>query len=82
MSSFKLVGAALVLAACVAVPVSAQQAIQEPGAYAFYHPNADVLYAGRPPAAEFVAPMSSNDAMAQMRMSVHSHQLRHTIKHN
>ena len=28
------------------LPVFAQAAIQEPGAYAFYHPNADVL-AGR-----------------------------------
>ena len=37
--------AALVLTA-IATPVFAQAAIQEPGAYAFYHPNADVL-AGR-----------------------------------
>ena len=29
-------------------PVFAQAAISEPGAYAFYHPNADVLNAGRP----------------------------------
>jgi hypothetical protein len=46
MTSFKLFGAALVLSAIVAAPVSAQQAIDEPGAYAFYHPNADVLNAG------------------------------------
>jgi hypothetical protein len=29
-------------------PVFAQAAISEPGAYAFYHPNADVLNPGRP----------------------------------
>ena len=29
-------------------PVFAQAAISEPGAYAFFHPNADVLNAGRP----------------------------------
>ena len=29
-------------------PVLAQAAISEPGAYAFYHPDADVLNAGRP----------------------------------
>ena len=29
-------------------PVFAQAAISEPGAYAFYHPDADVLNAGRP----------------------------------
>lgn len=39
------IAAALVLTA-IATPVFAQAAIQEPGAFAFYHPNADVL-AGR-----------------------------------
>jgi hypothetical protein len=29
-------------------PVFAQAAISEPGAYAFYHPDADLLNAGRP----------------------------------
>ena len=38
---------AALLATAVATPVFAQAAIQEPGAYAFYHPDADVL-AGRP----------------------------------
>ena len=37
-------------------PVFAQAAISEPGAYAFYHPDADVLNAGRP--------ISSNSANA------------------
>jgi hypothetical protein len=39
--------AAAVLMTAIATPVFAQAAIQEPGAYAFYHPNADVL-GGRP----------------------------------
>ena len=38
--------AAALLMAAIATPVFAQAAIQEPGAYSFYHPNADVL-AGR-----------------------------------
>ena len=38
--------AVALLMTAVATPVLAQAAIQEPGAYAFYHPNADVL-AGR-----------------------------------
>jgi hypothetical protein len=47
---FKL---AIVTAALLAVlgggqPGFAQAAISEPGAYAFYHPDADVLNAGRP----------------------------------
>ncbi|MGH6641909.1 MAG: hypothetical protein ACRED3_04355 [Bradyrhizobium sp.] len=40
--------AAALLITAVATPVFAQAAVQEPGAYAFYHPNADVLNAGRP----------------------------------
>ena len=31
-----------------ATPVFAQAAIQEPGAFAFYYPNNDVLNGGRP----------------------------------
>lgn len=38
--------AAALLLTAVATPMFAQAAIQEPGAYSFYHPNADVL-AGR-----------------------------------
>jgi hypothetical protein len=40
--------AAAFLITAIATPVFAQAAIQEPGAYAFYHPNADVLSGGRP----------------------------------
>jgi hypothetical protein len=43
--SIPTLAVALLLTA-LATPVLAQAAIQEPGAYAFYHPNADVL-AGR-----------------------------------
>ena len=39
--------AAVLLMTAIATPVFAQAAIQEPGAFAFYHPNADVL-GGRP----------------------------------
>ena len=35
--------AAAILMTAIATPVFAQAAIQEPGAYSFYHPNADVL---------------------------------------
>ena len=81
MTSSKLIGAAVALAMFVAVPASAQQAIQEPGAFSFYHPNADVLNGGRtPPVAEFAGPDSG--AMAQMQMSVHPRHMRHMMKHN
>src|ERR1700731_1096197 len=48
MTRFKLFSAALILSAAMATPVFAQAAISEPGAYAFYHPNGDVLHAGSP----------------------------------
>ncbi|XIA67320.1 hypothetical protein ACFIOY_17350 [Bradyrhizobium sp. TZ2] len=52
MTKFIPTIAAALLATAIATPVFAQAAIQEPGAFAFYHPNADVLggrYAVRPP---------------------------------
>ena len=47
---FKLAVAAATLLAVVGDgrPLLAQAAISEPGACAFYHPDADVLNAGRP----------------------------------
>jgi hypothetical protein len=42
MINFKLFGVAAVLSVAIASPVLAQAAIQEPGAYAFYHPNGDL----------------------------------------
>jgi hypothetical protein len=46
MINFRVIGVAAVLTAAFAGPVFAQAAIDEPGMYAFYHPNADVLHAG------------------------------------
>ena len=67
MTRFKILGAAAVLSMMMATPLFAQAAIQEPGAFAFYHPNADVLNGGRPtPAAGMDArtlmQFNSNDA--------------------
>jgi len=48
VNKFKIFGAAAVLSLTFATPVFAQAAIQEPGAFAFYYPNNDVLNGGRP----------------------------------
>jgi hypothetical protein len=57
MTRFKILGAAALLSLMFATPVFAQAAIQEPGAFAFYYPNNDVLNGGRPtPAAGSDAP--------------------------
>lgn len=48
MTKFKLFSAAAILSLAFATPVFAQAAIQEPGMYAFYYPNNDVLNGGKP----------------------------------
>ena len=48
MSKLAIVAATLLAVFGGGQPVFAQAAISEPGAYAFYHPDADVLNAGRP----------------------------------
>ena len=48
MTRFKIISAVVILSMTSATPVFAQAAVQEPGAYAFYHPNGDVLEANRP----------------------------------
>ena len=48
MTSLKTIAVAAVLSALTATPVFAQAAIQEPGLFAFYHPNLDVLNGGAP----------------------------------
>ena len=57
MTRFKIFGAAAMLSLAFATPVFAQAAIQEPGAFAFYYPNNDVLNGGRP------TPAAGMDAM-------------------
>jgi hypothetical protein len=56
MTRFRILGAAAMLTLMFATPVFAQEAIQEPGAFAFYYPNNDILNGGRPtPAARMDA---------------------------
>ena len=42
MARFILLGGVAVLSTAIATPALAQAAIGEPGAYAFYHPNASL----------------------------------------
>jgi hypothetical protein len=58
MTRFNIVSVATILTLMSATPVFAQAAIQEPGAFAFYHPNLDVLNGGAP------TPASRMDDMA------------------
>jgi hypothetical protein len=58
MTSLKTVTAAVLLSALTASPVFAQAAIQEPGAFSFYHPDRDVLNGGAPLSSEAATPQS------------------------
>jgi len=58
MTRFNIFSTAVMLSLMFATPVFAQAAIQEPGAFAFYYPNYDVLNSGRP------TPAARMDAMA------------------
>ena len=72
MSSFRFFGAALVVAALAVAPVSAQEAVSEPGMAAFYHPNADILHAGTPaPSSAFAAMRESDVTATQMMVRPH-----------
>ena len=71
MTTSRLFSAALILAAAAATPVAAQEAIQEPGNYAFYHPNGDVLNSGSSRPANAMASLPGD--MAGMQMVVKPH---------
>jgi hypothetical protein len=75
MINFKVLGAAAILSAAFAGPVFAQAAIDEPGMYAFYHPNADVLHAWSGAPSGQVASAGTGKAYA-MASTMH-----HTRKH-
>jgi hypothetical protein len=63
MTRFKILGAAAMLSLAFATPVFAQAAVQEPGLYAFYYPNNDVLNGGRP------TPAAGLDASTLMQIN-------------
>ena len=48
MTSIKTIAAAALLSMMAAAPALAQEAIQEPGSFAFFYPNLDVLNGGAP----------------------------------
>jgi hypothetical protein len=79
MTSFKTLAAAALLSAITATPVFAQAAIQEPGLFAFYHPNLDVLNGGAPTQAYRLqsAPPAATEAYAASESGISSACARH-----
>jgi hypothetical protein len=72
MTTFKFFAALAVLSAIGAAPALAQHMIEEPGMYAFYHPNGDPN-AGTAPADAIArdTPRSSGTMVMKMKMRVH-----------
>jgi hypothetical protein len=66
MTNCTLLGVATILPTALATPVLAQAVIQEPGAYALYHPNGNLGTASAPPRRreEVVVGRGTADAMA------------------
>ena len=73
MTMFKLLGSAAILSAFIATPALAQHMIEEPGLFAFYHPNGDLGIGSTRPAADAMAaePFRSGNNMARLRMQAH-----------
>ncbi len=75
MTTFKFFGALAVLSALNAAPALAQHMIDEPGMYAFYHPNGDPNAGTAPADAMASAPLRGNGAMV-MKMKARSYRSR------
>jgi hypothetical protein len=73
MTSFKLLGATAILSALLATPTLAQPMIEEPGLYAFFHPNGDLGIGSTPsPSDAFaLAPLRGSGVMMKMKMRAH-----------
>lgn len=83
MNTLKTIAAAALLSALVATPAFAQAAIQEPGAYAFYHPYGVVLNGGAAtPAASLVGNPAALEAYQLGESGLISSQMQHVPPHH
>ncbi|MEA2944588.1 MAG: hypothetical protein QOD09_5117 [Bradyrhizobium sp.] len=75
MTTLKFFGALAILSALTAAPALAQHMIEEPGMYAFYHPNGDPN-AGTPPADAMARDTSRGNGVMVMRMKMKTYPAR------
>ncbi len=68
MTMFKFLGSAAILSAFIATPALAQHMIEEPGLYAFYHPNGDLGIGSARPAEDGMASVRRSGSIARLRM--------------
>jgi hypothetical protein len=72
MIRLKFLGAVAVLSAVIATPALADHMIDEPGMYAFYHPNGDLgIGSSRPAEAMAAGPAVGSGNTARLRMQSH-----------
>jgi hypothetical protein len=78
MTRFKFLAAAAILSALSATPAMAQHMIDEPGLFAFFHPNGDLGIASTrsPMDAQAMASASGNNGLARMRMQIRPRSIR------
>jgi hypothetical protein len=77
MRKFMLVAAIASLSIVNAGVAWSQAAIGEPGLYAFYHPDGDVLRAGP----NYTVPSEPRNAQASVNVSRPAHGHRHSSRH-
>jgi hypothetical protein len=77
MTTLKFFGAVAILSALSAGPALAQHMVEEPGMYAFYHPNGDPNAGTAPADAMAMVPLRGRgEAVMQMKMTSHPARVR------
>ena len=76
MITFKFFGALAMLSALTAAPALAQHMIEEPGMYAFYHPNGDPNAGTTAPAEAMALDLSRRSGAMVMEMKMKAAHLR------
>ena len=76
MTTLQFFGAAAFLSALTAAPALAQHMIEEPGMYAFYHPNGDPNAGPAPAPADAMALDLSGGNRVMMKMKMRAHPAR------
>ena len=75
MTKFKFLGAAAILSALIATPTLAEPMNQEPGLYAFYHPNGDPNAGSTAPADAMAMDLSRGNGVMVMKMKAGSYRM-------
>jgi hypothetical protein len=76
MITFKLLGTAVIVSALSETPAMAQHMIEEPGMFAFVHPNGDLGIASKRSPADAMALLPGATGMDRMRMEIRPHSAR------